>query len=357
MSHSPVRATAFALVVMSAAVWTSAAGAQNSGFLDGLFGGGRERPAEEAGSTQMAQMNSAELVVRLERLENQIRQLTGTVEQLQYRNQQLEQQLRGAQVQHVPPPVQAPVTPPRPQVAPPVIPAEPPRSNRRSDVYDPNENPNAPGAPRMLGGGGPVIAAAPPVEEDGPPLGAPGGREAGAPLDLTTLAGAAANDPSLQAPSAIEPGGANLPPPPQRNPNATGAVATLPPTGSPKDEYDLGYGYVLRKDYALAEQTFRNFLGRYGSDARAADAHYWLGESMFQRQRYREAAESFLTVSTKFETAPKAPDSLLRLGQSLAALGEKETACAALGEISRKYPRASVAVKQGVEREQKRVRC
>jgi TolA-binding protein len=78
---------------------------------------------------------------------------------------------------------------------------------------------------------------------------------------------------------------------------------------------------------------------------------------MFQRQRYRDSAEAFLTVSTKHESIAKAPDALLRLGQSLAALGEKEAACASLGEVLRKFPRASAAVKQGVEREQKRVHC
>jgi tol-pal system protein YbgF len=170
------------------------------------------------------------------------------------------------------------------------------------------------------------------------------------------MSGAAANDPSL-VPSTAQPGN-GLPPPPARNPNATGALASVsPPTQTPRDEYDLAYGYVLRKDYALAEQQFRSFLGKYPADRMAPDALYWLGESLFQRQRYRDAAESFLTVSTKHEAAGKAPDALLRLGQSLAALGEKETACATLGEISRKYPRASLNVKQGVEREQKRARC
>ena len=45
------------------------------------------------------------------------------------------------------------------------------------------------------------------------------------------------------------------------------------------------------------------------------------------------------------------------LGQSLAAIRQKEMACASFAEIGRKYPRASVAVKQTVEREQKRVGC
>jgi len=71
----------------------------------------------------------------------------------------------------------------------------------------------------------------------------------------------------------------------------------------------------------------------------------------------RDAAESFLTVTTKFDRSHKAPEALLRLGQSLAALGEKETACAAWGEIERKYSRASADVKKSVASEQKRVRC
>jgi tol-pal system protein YbgF len=151
-----------------------------------------------------------------------------------------------------------------------------------------------------------------------------------------------------------------LPPPPPRNPSATGAPqqhAMLPPSATPKDEYDLAYGYLLRKDYALAEESFRGFVRKYPNDRLVADANYWLGESLFQRQRYRDAAESFLTVSTKYEKSAKAPDSLLRLGQSLAALREKEAACATFVEIARKYPRASPSVKQGVEREQKRAGC
>ena len=44
-----------------------------------------------------AQVSGPDLIVRLERLENQIRVLTGAVEQLQFRNQQLEQQLKRSQ--------------------------------------------------------------------------------------------------------------------------------------------------------------------------------------------------------------------------------------------------------------------
>jgi len=212
----------------------------------------------------------------------------------------------------------------------------PGQGRRRGDAFDPSQVPNAPGAPRALGGGQLPI----PAET---PIGAPGGRGAGEPLDLANTA------PRSSPPAAL--------PPPSRNPGASAALTTLPPSATSRDEFDLGIGYMQRKDYALAEETMRNFAQKYPSDPLIADSQYWLGESFFQRQLYRDAAESFLAVTTKFDKSAKAPDALLRLGQSLAALKEKEAACAALGEVTRKYPRASSGVKQAVDREQKRVKC
>lgn len=307
-----------------------------------------------------SQSDEVDPEARIQQLENQLRQLTGQNEELQHRNRILEEQLRalqgGAQVatpsqpvvaQPGPaamPPVQiAPnYRPPpggsEPQIAAPVPIAQEPagasRQGHRGDAFDPTQNPNAPGAPRPLGGGQlPVPAEA--------AIGAPGGRAAGEPLDLANAGG---------------PAGA-LPAPPPRNTNATGALTTLPPSASPRDEFDLGVGYIQRKDYALAEETMRNFARKYPSDPLMADAKFWLGESFFQRQLYRDAAESFLAVTTKYDRSAKAPDALLRLGQSLAALKEKEAACAAFGEVTRKYPHAANNIRQVVDREQKRVRC
>jgi tol-pal system protein YbgF len=349
------RAAAFAVPALIFAA-TASAQERSPGLLDNIFGG---NPPAQAQPPQ--QMGPADLVVRLDRLEAQVRQLTGTVEQLQFRNQQLEQMLAGRTApQPAPPsaPAAAPQAatppigsqqfrPPAPGVPGAVGAPPPPQPGRRSDVFDPNQNPNAPGAPQTLGSV-PVIAD--------PGNQAPGGRQAGAPLDLSTLSGAAANDPSLASAGT---GDGMLPPPPPRNPNATGAqvTATAPPSQTPKDTFDLSVGYMKRKEFAAADESFRDFLRKYPSDRMVPDAQYWLGESLYQRQRYRDAAESFLAVTTKYESSAKAPDALLRLGQSLAALGEKETACAAWGEIGRKYARASAGVKTSVAAEQKRVRC
>ena len=347
--------------------FASAASAQDGdspfSFLNRIFKDNDSAPRAE-NPQRLAQNAPTDLVVRIDRLEAQIRQLTGTIEQLQYRNQQLEAQLKRMQEASGP-------QPPSPLMRQPtasgVTPPAPVVSGRRSDAFDPLQNPNAPGAPQTLGT---LAAGSPPPVVQGsgtdlpePPIGAPGGRQAGAPLDLTTLgnipggnpgsvpAGVPANDPNTPQSSA-------LPPPPTRNLSATGVVASvLPPSATPRDQYDLGYGYIQRKDYALAEDALQTFLTKFPSDKLVPDAQFWLGESRFQRQRYDAAAEAFLAVSTKHTTNAKAPEAMLRLGQSLAALGQREMACATLAEVGRKYPRATANVRQGVEREQKRVKC
>jgi tol-pal system protein YbgF len=318
----------------------------------------------------------ADLEMRVQRLENQLRQVTGQNEELQYRNRQLEERLRqlGAAPPGAPaaqpnvaamPPAQEPGYrqpaypqqggyqqpqggyPPaqpaypqqgsyeQPQIAapPPIMqePASPGVGNRRrGDAFDPTQNPNAPGAPKALGGGQMPI-------NNQAAVGAPGGRAPGEPLDLGSVsprppAGAAAQSP-------------------------TASLTTLPPSATPRDEFDLGIGYMQRKDYALAEETMKNFAQKYPNDPMIADSKYWLGESYFQRQQYREAAQAFLGVTSDHEKSAKAPDAMLRLGQSLAALKEKEAACAAFGAVVQKYPRASAGVKAAVDREQKRVKC
>jgi tol-pal system protein YbgF len=300
-------------------------------------------------ATAHAQMSDSDMVVRLDQLEADMRRLTGAVEQLQYRNQQLEQALRQMQGGGAGAPPNSAVAP----AGPPTVPG------RRSDVFDPAQSPGAPGAPRVLGAvpatsGGVnanVVVQAPPAPiADAGPNG-PGNRQAGAPLDLGTLSANAAGDTALST-------GGNGNQPPPRNPNSPGPqLATLPPSQTPRDEFDLAYGYVLHRDYALAQQAFQDFLKKYPSDPMASEAQFWLSESLFQSKNYQSAAEAFLAMTKKYPSSPKQPDTLLRLGQSLAALQQKDLACVTLAEVGKKFPRAAANVKAAVEHEQKRVHC
>jgi tol-pal system protein YbgF len=336
-----IHRVAFAAAVLLAA--GSASAQDRPGLLDNLFNRGEPSQGQEQQGS-----SASDLAVRLDRMENRLREMTGQIEQLQFRIQQLEQEIARLGGSPAAPRAAAPMSAPQqtmPQQGQQGMQSlPPPASGKRSDVFDPSQHPSAPGAPRALGGGGAM-----PIQAD---VGAPGAAASGAPLDLS----GGNNLPPTQTASA-DPNAA-LPAPPPRNTSRTGGqLATLPPSRTPKDEYDLAYGYVLHKDYDLAAKAFADFIKRNPGNELAPEANYWLGESYFQRKKYQDAADAYLVVVRNYEKSEKAPDSLLRLGQSLAAIGQKEMACASLGEVNRKYPRASASVKRGVAAEQKRVHC
>ena len=137
--------------------------------------------------------------------------------------------------------------------------------------------------------------------------------------------------------------------------NPAPAAPAAPQT--PEDEYSADYRLIESQSYEAAELAFRKFIASYPKDKRVADATHWIGESLYQRQQYRDAAEQFLKVTTTYGSTRRAPSSMLRLGMSLAALGEKDAACATLQEVTRKYPNAPPTVKSGVDRETKKNSC
>lgn len=134
-------------------------------------------------------------------------------------------------------------------------------------------------------------------------------------------------------------------------------VAALPQAGDPEELYRNSYEFILSGDYKTAEAGFREHIDRFPADAKTADAHYWLGEALLGQQKYRDAAEVFLAASRDFPSSKKAPDMMLKLGVALAGLNQRDLACATLGEIGKRYPNASAQFKQRVKQEQALASC
>ena len=88
--------TAAAITAGTAAAFGQDSGDGSPGFLDGLFGRG-EQAAPPARPDRLAQSTANDLSVRIDRLEAQIRQMTGVIEELQFHNQQMADQLRRMQ--------------------------------------------------------------------------------------------------------------------------------------------------------------------------------------------------------------------------------------------------------------------
>ena len=174
-----------ALVALAIPSFTGAALAQDRpGLFGNIFNRGDDQGDQQQAAPQGAGNDSA---MRLDRIENSLRQLTGTIEQLQYQNQQLQTQVRELQSRAGIAPQAAPGAPvgslmpqrpASPQPMPQSMPQQPAPTagpGKRSDVFDPNAHPDAPGAPTTLFPSAPDPAADPIRKESMP---------ADAPIDL-----------------------------------------------------------------------------------------------------------------------------------------------------------------------------
>jgi tol-pal system protein YbgF len=137
---------------------------------------------------------------------------------------------------------------------------------------------------------------------------------------------------------------------------ATPAVVKLP-KGTPKEQYAYAFDFLKRSEYPQAEQALKEFVAAHPGDALAASAQYWLAETFFARNDFTGAAQQFLTSYQKYPQGPKAPDSLVKLGLSLAKLGKTPEACAAFTRFQNEYPTATGALRGRVADERQRLKC
>ena len=126
---------------------------------------------------------------------------------------------------------------------------------------------------------------------------------------------------------------------------------------APRQQFTAAMEAYKGGQYDLAELQLKAFLAENNGHKLVPDAVFFLGESYLQRSRPREAAEQYLKLTTDYAKSPRAPEGMMRLGQSLALLGNSEQACATFAEVGKRYPTASTTVKRTVEREMQKDHC
>lgn len=257
--------------------------------------------------------DASEVLLRLNRMENQMRQLSGELEQLQFENKRLQDQLlkfqqdvefrfqdsagkAGGGTKSAPP-------------------------QKKSDAFD---------STQPVGDGGQVKSA-----------------QAG-PLNLNQAARGASPAPSVPAATAPVPFAMASP-----SPSSTGSIAP----SKPQNTYAEGYSLMQQKKYAEAESVLRSFMQAHPKDAKIPDAIFWLGESYLRRTQYAGAAEQFLKIYQSYPKAAIASEGLFKLALSLKGLNQKPQACATLAEWGRRYPSGDKNLKSQVEQESKRLAC
>ncbi|MDH6265736.1 tol-pal system protein YbgF [Rhizobium sp. SG_E_25_P2] len=323
------RVMAGVLALAVSMMGVSTAGAFN------LFGSDDSQPRrQERSAVVMAQAGDAEM--RVQQLEEQLRQLNGRVEEMSFQLLQMQEQLRKAQEDNEFR-FQELEGGGKKKSSIEVVPgAGDVNTANASGAQSPGANDTLDSADQQ-----PMDSAS---TED-PGIGAP-------PADLGTIEFDQNGNPMTPAnptPPAVDT--SELPPP---------ATPSSPDTGNftgDEGQYQAAYNRILAGDYAGAEAGFAEFIANHPDSKRIADANFWLGEAQYSQEKYTDSAKTFLNAYKSHGSSGKAPEMLLKLAMSLAALDSKDTACATLREVTKSYPKASRAVISKVASEQKRLAC
>lgn len=328
--------------MLGLAACTGLSGTAVSGPLFGAGGSFGTINSQQQPPVIRVQANEA---YRVQQLEEQIRQLNGRIEEMSFQLLQMQETIRKAQEDN----------------------------EFRFQELESGKAASPTAAPKKKAEASPVNPATPPTDDVATIIETPpeGGASISPPASSTASTGAPGETTlgSIELDSKGMPVGGTL------NQNANNSSGNLPgvATGntaarktdpvntaaltSEGDIYQAAYGHVLSGDYKLAEQGFQQYLQGYPKGTKAADASFWLGEAQYSQGKFNEAAKTFLNGHQAYGKSPKAPEMLMKLGMSLAALDNTETACATLREVPKRYPNASKTVLSKVASEQKRLSC
>lgn len=138
---------------------------------------------------------------------------------------------------------------------------------------------------------------------------------------------------------------------------APAPVASVLPEGSVQDRYRFAFDLTRQARYEEAEIAFKAFVAEHGEEPLANNARYWLAETFYVRKRYMDAAQAFFASYKKAPTGPKAPDSLLKLGMSMAGLEKPTEACTTFGKLRKEFTPLKANIEQALNREVKRLNC
>jgi tol-pal system protein YbgF len=286
-----------------------------------------------------ASAQSVDTELRVQQLEEQLRQLNGRVEEMSFQLLQMQEQLRKAQEDNEFRFQELEGGKKKSSLE---KPADQDTANNTSGDQTPEVQPGDEAAQLdqpMDDSGNQIDMGTPPID-----LGKLEVDENG------NVVGAQEADPNAVAKQ-------DLPAPDTNTVDQNDQTASLDPRTSDRDQYQSAYEQVLAGDYAAAETGFSTFIASHPDSKKIADANFWLGEAQFSQGKFNDAAKTFLNAYKTYGKSEKAPEMLLKLAMSLAALDSRDTACATLREVAKAYPKASRAIITKVATEQKRLSC
>ena len=113
----------------------------------------------------------------------------------------------------------------------------------------------------------------------------------------------------------------------------------------PAKLYNDAYNAYLSNNFDGAAAGFRNYLAKFASGEMAENAYYFLGESLYLKERWQDAALAYANVLEKFPRSGRVPAARLKYALSLLKLPEdkKSEALKYLESVIRDFPKSQEA--------------
>ena len=125
-------------------------------------------------------------------------------------------------------------------------------------------------------------------------------------------------------------------------PSASSAASAAAPADE-KAAYEKAFQALKELRYADAAQEFQAFVDRYPDSQYAGNAQYWLGESYYVTRNYDIALTSFQKLLDRYPESGKVPDGLLKIGYTHYELKQWNEARAALEQVQADFPDTTLA--------------
>ncbi len=129
-------------------------------------------------------------------------------------------------------------------------------------------------------------------------------------------------------------------PPPNMYDNASEDPTPLPVPSLESDEecYAKGQEYYHDGKYREAIQMFEQASVLASSAELISRCYYWMGECFYAQGSFTRALDLFRKVYREYNSEPKAPDALLKIGFTYSELKDYTNAVQVLNEFIKKYP-------------------
>ncbi len=126
---------------------------------------------------------------------------------------------------------------------------------------------------------------------------------------------------------------------------------------NPSDMYKYAYEMLVIENYLEAENAFKVFIGEHPKDTLTSNAYYWLGETYYVQKKFQLAAVSFARGYQNFPKGNKALDQLFKLSLTFMNMGKYEDACASFSKLEAEFPKAPKRINNRAKEYKKRAKC